>query len=147
MRAFTFFTVVFFFLTSCTSLISQLVQSPKIASHHLLVSGFDLQKIELNLDLEIENPNAIDLPLEALHADLNLLNKPFLSRNWDHLPNLEAGKKTKVRLPLTLEWKDLWRIGANLFEIKKIPYALSGVAKIKGFEIPFRDHGQIDLKN
>ena len=103
------------------------------------------EKVDFEIDMDIFNPNGINLPIDSLNADLQLYNKPFLAKTWDKLPLLEAGKKTKITLPLSLEWKDLLRVGVNLLKMDHLPYSVKGQATVSGFNIPFTEQGFINL--
>lgn len=134
-------------MAGCASLISQLVEKPRIENQDLSVTAVDLQKIDLDLILEIENPNAFDLPVEGLSADIQLYDEPFFQKTWDAIPSLLAGKKTVVKLPLTLRWDQLWKVGAQALRGTSVPYQLTGTVKVKGFNLPFTEKGKLELRN
>jgi len=132
---------------SCSDLLKQVVKSPVIDDRQVKVVGADLKKVDLELQLDITNPNSFSLPLEKLEANLDLYDKPFLSRRWQELPTLQPNQKTSVKLPLTLEWQQLLKIGTQLIGSRQMPYSIKGLVIVKGFNIPFNKQGTVDLEH
>jgi LEA14-like dessication related protein len=133
--------LVSFLLMSCSTWISKIATPPRIVEQTLNVTGGNLQQVDLDLVLDIENPNPIDLPIESLSADLKISGEPFLTKSWERLPALAAGKRTLIHLPFTLAWKDLWNVGANLFNGARLPYEATGLVRVKGLSVPFNKNG------
>ena len=133
-------------MSGCSSLLSHFVEPPKIEKKELHVESVSFQKIDLSLDLLIENPNRMNLPLENLNAVLEVNDQPFLSKAWNELPVLKGKEKTLVKLPLSLEWKQILNVGLKMTQLHSIPYHLKGSVRVKGFELPFEEKGELSLK-
>ena len=130
----------------CSSLISHLIDTPKIEKKEIKVVALDFSKILLSIELLIFNPNSRDLPLENLKADLEINGQAFLSKTWSELPVLRGNEKTLVKLPLTLEWKQILNVGIKMTQLNSIPYHIKGSVRLKGFDIPFDEKGEFGLK-
>ena len=144
----TFLGALIVVSVSCTSLVSKLAETPRIENQSVSVTGINLQQVDFSLEMEIRNPNSIDLPVQELQADLQVFNKPFLSKSWEGLPTLVANQTTTVKLPFSMEWKSLIEAGVSLWGGKRqVPYSVTGSAKVKGFNIPFQQSGQLDVNN
>lgn len=130
----------------CSSLISSVVKPPKISNESLHVSRVSLQKVDLNLKLEVENPNGYELPLENLRAEVFVKDKTLLSKHWEKLPTLAAKGQTTVELPFEVAWSDLMSLGLNLLQDSEIPYRVKGTLSVKGLNVPFDETGAFKVK-
>lgn len=133
-------------LAGCSSMLSSVVKPPKISNESLQVSSANLQHVDLNLKLDVENPNGFELPLENLRAEVFVKDKTLLSKHWEKLPTLAAKGRTAVELPFQVAWTDLMSLGLNILQDAEIPYRIKGTLSVKGISVPFDETGSLKVK-
>jgi LEA14-like dessication related protein len=145
-RFYFFVGFVLILSAGCSSLVSSVFTAPKISNETLQVGEVGLQKVKLNLKMDVQNSNGYDLPVENLKADILVKDKRVISQHWKTLPTLIANKSTTVELPFEIAWSDLMNLGLNVLTDKEVPYRVKGTLSVKGIEVPFDEKGSIALR-
>jgi LEA14-like dessication related protein len=123
-------------LSGCAAL----VQEPRVALKEANMRGLDASGVDLELLLDITNPNPFDVSLLGYTFDLNVLTLP-LSSGETQVPTLfPAGKETELRIPVRLKYVDLLEIIKRAPDPDKVPYQLNSILHLKtplgGMSVP-----------
>lgn len=137
------FTLSLVFAVGCASLLN--LKEPRIEEKQIQVDSANLKSLKMSLVLGIQNPNAMEFPLKDLKAELSVDGQPFIQRTWNDLPVLRKNGKTTVKLPLEVDWSQMFEAGLKFATFQKLPYRLKGSVEIKGFTLPFDESGEISL--
>lgn len=133
--------------SGCSTILKQIVETPKIQNQKLDVKKISLESVELDLVVDLLNQNSFDVPLENLEFTILVDGKDLSSKKIDKLSTLAAKKTTQVKVPIELKWTRLWELGFNLLKAQEIPYEIQGTIKAKGFEIPFDEKNTLRINN
>ncbi|MCG7985709.1 MAG: LEA type 2 family protein [Candidatus Thiodiazotropha lotti] len=88
------------------------------------LSGLDLKGIDLQFDVEVDNPNPVAISLDGLDYDLKLLNRSFLKGQQAMGVSLAADGKSQVKLPVRMEFEQLLKQYSDLSKRDEVPYQL-----------------------
>lgn len=100
---------------------------------------------KLNIQLNIYNPNKIDLTINRLGYELHINNKKITNELINQLPVIAQLKETEISIPVTFKYLEIFKSLIEALETKKISIQLLGVAQINSFEIPFEKNSVINL--
>jgi LEA14-like dessication related protein len=92
--------------TGCSSL-KKAVESPKITLEDIKVSKMGLLEAQLDVVLNIANPNNIDFDVKNLTYVLEANSKQITSGTFKEPIKVLANKTTSVSLPLTVKYSDV----------------------------------------
>ena len=140
---------------ACTALLITLtlsltacVQSPTITarSAQLQQLTFDGMRVMVNLDLN--NPNDVALPLEKVNWNLTLSERPFSNGVVALTETLPALKTSAIQVPLQINYQDSISTALDIIRGRNIPYTLSGrlhfTTPAGVIDTPFAIRGQWD---
>lgn len=127
---------------------------PDIRIKSLGVKRLSLERAELELRLEVDNPNSFSLLLQRLEYDLKLNGIAIAEGLIDKPLDIEQGGEGVVSIPLSV---DLLRAGMGLYSAllsgSGLRYELNGAldaatanSLLKRFEIPLKKQGSIKLQ-
>ncbi|HDP98161.1 MAG TPA: hypothetical protein ENN22_03130 [bacterium] len=91
-----------------------LVKIPKIKLGSLKLKNLSLTRADLDLILELENPNPFSLALDKLNYELKINNSTWASGLTQQKLQIQNKEKSEILLPLSL----------NLFEMGRTVYGL-----------------------
>lgn len=81
---------------------------------------------DIELDLEVFNPNKFSLNLGELNYQLAVENQEFLQGKQSQATSLQAGKTQSIKLPLSLNFNQLAQLVTDLYQRDEINYNLAG---------------------
>ena len=131
------------------------IKMPKISIGDLLVKNLSFTKADLELQLNVENPNGFDLLLNALNYDVIINGLTSLSGSTEETVTVNKKGEGSIKIPLSL---NILQLGMSAYNILKgdepLEYSLNGDANI-GADLPlfesstfnFNRSGQVDLNN
>jgi LEA14-like dessication related protein len=139
--------LIFFFtitlgLTGCSSL-KKAFQSPKITLEDIKVSKMGLLEAQLDVVLNIANPNDIDFDVKNLTYVLEANSKQITSGTIKEPIKVLANKTTSVSLPLTVKYSDVFSSALKLLQNEGLPYHILGKVQVGPFNIPFDKEGML----
>ena len=127
--------------TGCSSLIQSVVKSPEVRLDEVRVENLGLQTADLIFQLEVFNPNAVNLKIDSVDYKLVLNDKPFADGHINKAAELPANKKVMVDVPIKVEFKRVFDSLFAAFQKPETKYVLSGTAKLGPFSVPFNKKG------
>lgn len=95
--------------------------------------GLTLDSANLEVDIEVYNPNKISLNLGELSYQLVVENQPLLSGQQTQASKLKAGKTQVITLPFSLEFLQLAKQVKNLPKLNEVNYTVTGGV---GYDLP-----------
>ena len=121
---------------------------PKLTPLQARVTSITPSAIDFNVQIEAENPNAVDLSARKVVAQVKLDGKIDLGAvKVSTALNLPAHKRTKLDVPLSVKWKDVSSIVALATSNRSVPYEVLGTVELGGdtlsLDVPFRIGGTI----
>ncbi|MBN1783328.1 LEA type 2 family protein [bacterium] len=98
-----------FLLFSCAEL-QQLaqIQRPVLDVAGVRITGLSLEKIDLAFDVDITNPNPLSVRMAGLDYDFEINHGSFLQGNQPNELLIQSNGKSRVEIPLTLEFRELY---------------------------------------
>jgi LEA14-like dessication related protein len=121
-------------------------EPPRLTPVSAKITAISAQGVDVDLDLEAENPNGIDLTGREVKATITLDGRVVLgTATVTNRINLPAHKKTMIAVPVSSHWRDLSQ-GLELVTMgKDIPYKVDGTVEIGGdslnITVPFHVTG------
>lgn len=119
---------------------------PTITPEKAEVASIGPAGVELVVELGIDNPNRKDLSARSVTGRLILDGKHDLGTvTVPHEFKLPSGKRSHLKVPLSLKWKNLAALVALAAENRSIPYDVDGWVSVGGdilhADVPFRLRG------
>lgn len=105
-------------------------QKPRVKVSGQRLTHLDFDRADLSFDLQIKNPNPIGISLAGMDYDLKLAGNSFVSGNKAQKLRIPANRKSKVELPLSLSFTEIFEGLKKLSDKKTIPYELTTGLKI-----------------
>lgn len=103
------------------------------------VSDFNFQRVNMDIKLDVTNPNPFDLTLSALNYELEINDRPLLMRDRQEDYTLPAESTTQISIPVELSILDA---GESVIELirqqDRLSYRLHGDVRV-GADVPFFD--------
>lgn len=132
-------------VAGCAGLGKKLIQEPKVEIESVQVKGVDGKGATVVFDLQIQNPNAFALEVDALKYDVEIAGKRLASGELKSPAKVDANTTSTVSLPIPVKFSDLFASVWALAEKGKSHYVIKGEATFGIIEIPFENQGEITL--
>ncbi|AUX40599.1 hypothetical protein SOCE26_020000 [Sorangium cellulosum] len=121
---------------------------PTLRPELAAVTAITARGIDLRVQLQVYNPNGIDLSTRSLKANVLLDGKHDVGTVTVPAPLKLASKQwTRLDVPLSVKWQDLTSIAALTAQRRGVPYQVDGTVAIGGetlnVDVPFRLTGTI----
>jgi LEA14-like dessication related protein len=132
--------------TSC-ALLTKNLKDPEIKFMDLSVSSFSVDTVELDLKLNVKNPNDVDLEVNKITYGLALSGKPAAEGVFAKGAKVVAYGQSDLIIPLKFKYSTLGDILKSLVsnDLTK-EYELKGAVDLGFISIPFTKKGEIKLK-
>ncbi len=121
-------------------------EPPRLTPVSAKITAISPQGVDVDLELDADNPNAIDLTGREVKATITLDGRIVLgTAAMTNRISLPAHQKTRIAVPVSSRWKDLSE-GLELVTMgKDIPYKVDGTVEIGGdslnITVPFHVTG------
>jgi hypothetical protein len=104
--------------------------------------------MQVNVDLSLDNPNAVDLSGRSVTAKVVLDGKYALRPvTVPHDFTLKARAKSELVVPMALKWEDVSTLLALASTGRSIPYDVDGTVTLGGdvlsVDVPFQLRGEL----
>ena len=132
--------------TGCTSVGLARLTPPRITDTRLTVENASLDDVSLRLQLDVENPNDVDVKVNEVKGDVTTEGIPVIPFQTKEAVILKRSSKTKYGVPVNLPWKSALFISEKVLNGKEIPYRIKGRAKVDGITVPFDEKGTLPAK-
>lgn len=128
-------------------------QRPGIALRDLRIDSLGMDGARVVLDVDVSNPNAFDLALEALRYQFKINDREWASGGLSDLARIEAGGRRRIEIPLTLDFAALGSgVYRMLIDGSRVEYELDGLlsgttgdARFGTFDVVFEDRGNVGV--
>lgn len=100
-------------------------QKPTVSVTGKRVTHLDFERVNMAFDLQVKNPNPIGITLAGLDYDLKLAGKSFASGNQNKKMKLSAASASRIELPLSLGFNDIYQGLKKLEGKQQVPYELT----------------------
>jgi LEA14-like dessication related protein len=136
------------FLIGCVD-----IQQPTVTFTGQNVINIDIQKVQMELYLDIANPNTLGIEDAFYEYALSINKKRFLSQEKIPL-SIPANQVTKVIIPVDLYYERIFDAAGDMIALisrgqRNLPYTLKGKVIINvlsfNFDLPFDHNGVIPL--
>lgn len=133
-------------LLSCSSL-KEMVKSPKVNLSKVRVSNLGSSYADLEIMLEVFNPNKMDFDVSNLKYALDINSKSVTSGTLRDKILVKGLEKTYVSVPVRVAYKDLVSSVLMFLQAEALPYQVKGSAEIGPFNVPFQSIGSLKLND
>ena len=112
-------------LTGCAILKEAVkVKKPDLSVESVRLAGLSFQDLDLVFDIAVDNPNPLPVTLARFDYDLRIEDSSFLKGIQEEPSRIAAAEKSRIALPLTLDFGDLRRTFATLKDQDSTSYEL-----------------------
>lgn len=122
------FTLILIFLPHCSELTQILksvgVQKPTAKIDNITLQNLNLEAADLLMNIEIANPNQVDIKLAGFDYELELADNSFLKGNEGSELDIPANSTGMLKFPLTLNYQDIYKTYQNLKDKDEINYTI-----------------------
>jgi LEA14-like dessication related protein len=125
-------------LLSCTLLFSAceslkgIVSEPLLSLRSVDMAGIDFNGVDLLCKLDVQNPNAFDIPLPEISWNLNINTNDFVNGLIKSNSSLKSRKSSIVEIPVRLSYVEIFKTFASLKGSTETDYRID-----LGVKIPF----------
>jgi len=133
-------------LTGCADLTKNLVKDPEVKILDLSVAKFSGQEVDLNLKLNVNNPNPMELKIGKIAYGLNLSGKPVTEGIFEKGVAIPANGANDVIVPLKFKYDAVGSLLTSfLNKTLTKDYELKGTVDVGWFSIPFTKKGELQF--
>jgi LEA14-like dessication related protein len=122
--AFAAAALVAFTLSGCATMGLAGLEEPDVRLMGVEVEGFGLDSAKLLFDFEVDNPNNRALRLDGVAYRLRLEGEPLLDGRRRERTEIAARSESRVTLPVTVRYEDLFRALRALRDERRPSYQL-----------------------
>ena len=119
------------------------IQSPKTNLEEVKITSLTFSQADLEFDIRVDNPNPVGVSLNGFDYDLLINNNSFLKGSQNKKMSIAANGNTKIKLPLTLHYKDIYETYKSLINEDSVSYALKTGFK---FNLPILGDVRVPLE-
>ena len=138
-------------LSACTGLggLSRVVR-PDVRIVGADLDSVGLDSVRLLFDVEVDNPNSVNLVLDAIDYRLHLNGERLLDGQRDERTEIAARTESRVQLPVTIRYSELVRALGTLDNRERPSYELQAdfgfaVPVLGRVTVPLRERGSLSL--
>ena len=117
-------SVSVFLLSNCASL-NSVVQEPKVSFNSVELSGFSFKGLDLIAHIDVENPNAISIPLPKIDWQLFINTASFINGTLKENQSIKSRGKATLAVPVRLTYDGLYNSFKSLIETKEAAYDIA----------------------
>ena len=130
-------------------MLEQVVTPPTVAVSQVRFTGISSQAVDLDLAVDIDNPNPIGLSLSGVDYDFQLAGRPLAAGSSSSGIELKAQDKSQAQFPVSLAYNEILNIYKAVQGQDEVPYQLSGkvyiTTPIGELPIPFQGKGKLPV--
>jgi len=117
-------------------------EKPEVSVIDARLTGLSFESADFMFDVQIENPNAIGISLAGFNYNLAVNDNAFVQGEQNDTIEIEADGKSTLQIPVTLNYKDLYKTFTSLRGQDHAKYKMSlGF----DFDLPFLGRQRIPL--
>ena len=131
-------------LCHCAAL-KPLLKSPTVHFQGMDVKDPSLFEGTILFHFEIDNPNPIGLPIDAVAYDLKLNGKDFFAGKTNKSISVPSKGSTTIDLPFKVKYLNLVESALEFAKKDDIAYKLNGHITVGPFQIPYAKEGTFSI--
>ncbi len=121
------------------------LKMPTVNVDGLRVKKLDFEGADMELKLNITNPNGFDLLLNSLNYNLAVGGKTWAAGSGQQAATIKEKGKSSIRIPMSLDFAQIGLSASQLFaKGKNLDYQLSGKLDL-GSSLPLLQHATFPL--
>jgi LEA14-like dessication related protein len=136
--------MVFWMFGGCTTL-DPIVRKPTATFAGIQLTDADLLQARALLNFNIANPNIINIRASRITYDLKINGRNFVAGELDQGITLAGGSTSTLRIPVSIQYLDLFDSVAQLWQATSADYAFFGGFSVGPVRIPLQAHGSFEL--
>lgn len=140
------FSMAILCFTGCNSIVKDLIKSPEVRLDKVRIENVKFMSADLIFDLEVFNPNSINLKIDSIDYQLTLDDKEFANGHVHKIKELPAGQKTQIEIPVNVEFLKVFDSLSAALKKPETLYKITGKAKLGPLSVPFNDSGTLKWK-
>lgn len=131
-------------LGGCATL-EQQIKQPEVSLGDVRITSVSLADAQLAFDLDVKNPNPVGVSMKGLSYKLQLQDKSLFDGALTERLRVGANDTSRVTLPFTLRYEDIYGTLLALRDNKELRYQLSGEADFGLIRLPYSKSGSLAL--
>lgn len=137
-------------LAGCAGLVAPALKEPTVTLEDTQVIALDLEQADLLFDFRVGNPNGVTLPLAGIEYELLVNGSRFLDGAQDRRVDIAAHGESRVELPVTLRYRDLFTAFRSLRDRERSDYEIRAdflfdVPLLGRIRVPVKERGDLPL--
>lgn len=137
-------------ISGCSSLTKIFLKDPELNVVSVKAANISLTDISIDIEVNVKNPNQIEINLDSLAYKLSLSGETVAEGNFDNEIIIPASDQKKIIIPVKFRFNSIQSILTGMMEKSfKNEYEFSGNAimggVLKGVRIPFLQKGELNL--
>lgn len=129
------------------ALLTKDLKDPEVKFMDLSVTDVSADTVDLNLKLNVKNPNDVDLEVNKITYGLSVSGKPATEGVFAKGAKVAANGQSDLVIPLKFKYSTLGDILKSLLSNNlNREYELKGAVDLGFISIPFTQKGEIKLK-
>lgn len=129
----------------CAGFMKAVLREPTVTLQTVNVRDIDASGATLLFGVEVENPNPVDLKVDALRYDIDVSGKLLSSGRIEHPAMVPARGKAVVEIPAAIKYSDVFSSLIGFIKDGGTTYRIKGEAVFALFTIPFEREGTFRL--
>ena len=113
-----------FGLSSCSTL-DGVVQAPNVTFNSVNIAGIGLQGVDLIVRINVENPNAFNIPFPEVNWHMFINDNSFVRGMINEGTNLRGRRTVTVDLPISVSYSGFFNSFASLFGSSEVGYKVA----------------------
>lgn len=104
---------------------------PQVSLRDARLNRLALNGLTVDVFLDVENPNQFALPLEQVDWSLRLFDTHVGAGTSRMDKTLPAQQTTRVRMPITVQFRQTASVARRIVDSRSIPWSLDGTATFR----------------
>lgn len=135
-----------FAMAGCASVAQQIIKEPKVAFSNIGIQDIGVNGATVMVGIQVENPNAFALTVDALKYDLEIGGKALSSGKIPEALTVAGGSTKVIAIPVPVKFQDLFSSVFDFVQKTSSNYRVKGEARFGLLTIPFDKTGDLKLK-
>ena len=130
---------------SCSSMQEMLhAEKPRLSVKEARLTDLTFESLVIALDVKIQNPNPVGLPLQGFDYDLAITGRSFLTGEQNRSMTIPANGENILEIPIGIQFVELYKVFQTLKNRNTAPYRIAcGLT----FDIPLLGRTRIPISH
>ncbi len=120
---------------------------PEVKMQSFAIEKFTEKTIDLNVTLEVKNPNYRDLEIEKLKYGFQLNDSAFFHQELGSNLEISGNSTKKIDLPIKIPTETLVGAVFDMLVNKPMNYNFVGSLRVNGFNVAFNKSGTMPKRD